>query len=432
MLLAFLQIVTFLVYLNANVINVGKTGAALPVLAIHVIFSMVIFGFLWLQRNLYVRLHFFLFLMLISWIFARVIIDLGDLDYLKSITIATSGGIILFYILGALLGASYQGLLLGVNGVQLCKIMLVLFFCLLAWMQYNFQQRLHPTLFFLTGGNDGYQRSGDFLSISFILASFLYLLVALRFMGRTWNPLGKALWLGIYLASVGMGITGAQLLGSNSATAVIAGVSLITVVMVLTVTERLLLKTYLKQRLSLPWSKCLIKRIAFISLSSLLLFALVFVLAIQAGDFDISTTRLFGFGAGTNTSLVSRYEILVSTGVDQLSYAPFLGNINVAYLTTGNSGRTLHSLFPYVMANLGLVGFIIVIFLFVCIFMQLIKESKHKGEGSFRSYRFSVVALYSFLIFLYLVLFANLSVGISWAVLWFALGFISRPLGFKN
>jgi hypothetical protein len=431
MLLVFLQISTLLVYLNTNIINVGEMGTALPFLGAYIGLSVLVLSFIWLQRRIYLRLHLLLFLLLVAWVSLRVIIDLGDTEYLKQITIATTGGILLFYLLGAFLGVSYNHLIVHVDGFLTKKLVLILFFFLMVWMLFNFSQRLHPRLFYLLEINGSYQRSGNFLSISVIIFSFLYLSLVLSRVGKYSRILSNTFWLIIYTVSSMMAMVGSQLFGSNSATAVILGVYLITLVMSLSVPRKVLLLSYLKGKLALPWSKRLFNRLSFMAIIGLSIFLISLVVAVYVSNFDITKLRLLGFGSGTNTSVQSRIEILMEVGWAQLSYAPFFGNMNVAYLTTGNSGRTLHSFFPYVMANLGLVGLSIVLLLIATALMQLYKESKVKSEVGMALYQGNMIAIYSIFILIYLLIFANLATGVSWIVLWFSLGFVSKPFGFK-
>lgn len=431
-LLVIFQLVSFLAYLNANIVNVGEMGTALPLLAVYVGFSAVIFFVLWLQRRLYIRFSLFFFLLLITWVATRVIIDLGDLEYLKQITVATTGGMLLFYLLGAFWGISYQNVLVSSEKRFFLKFSVCFFLCLMIWMLYIFSERLHPQLFYLLGVDGSYQRSGNFLSISFIVVSFIYLTLVVQRIGSKVSGLGGFFWLFIYTSSTVMALVGSQLFGSNSATAVILGVYLITLVVSLILPRKGIWLSYLEQKLALPWSKRLVKHLSFMALVGLALFAGLLVLVIGVTDFDVTSLRLLGFGSGTNTSLLSRIEILLETGANQLGYAPFLGNMNVAYLTTGNAGLTLHSFFPYVMANLGLVGLLIVLALFVSVLLQLYHETKQAKYTGLYAYQLNMVALYSIFLFLYVLFFANLSTGIEWPVLWFALGFVSKPFGFSE
>jgi len=431
-LLTFLQISVLLIYLNANVVNVGESGVATPFLAGYLVLSVMVFVFLWMQRTLYVRTHLFLFLLLIVWFALRIVVDLGDISKLKVLTIGTTGGMLFFYLLGALLGISYQSVVMKVDKIWLIKLILFLFLGLLLWMAYNFLQRLDPRLFYLTGIDGSYQRSGNFLSISYIIASFLYLLYSLKRIGGKMNRLSSVLWLSVYSISTLIALTGSQLFGSNSATAVILGVYLITLVMAFLVVREGFWVAYFRNQLVLPWSKNLLSRLVLLifvtSLSVVILFALVIIMT----GIDINSTRMLGFGAGSNISISSRFGILMETGFTQIGYAPVFGNINVAYLTSGDAGHYLHSFFPFIMANLGLVGLLITFILFAVVFIQLYREIKVKLDCSSFFYEKNMLALYSSCILIYLILFANLATSISWSVLWFTLGFVSKPLGFKS
>ncbi len=431
-ILAFIQASVLLIYLNANIVNVGESGPALPILAGYMGLSGLLFTLLVMKNKLYVRPHLFVFLLLISWIAFRVVVDLGDIYYLKQIIVGTTGGMLLFYLVGAFLSIGYQDVLMREENHWLTKLVLILFLGLLVWMTFQFSQRMRPDLFYLTGVAGAYQRAGNFLSISFIIVSFIYLLQSIHRIRIYNNRHNTWFWLSVYTISAFLAIICSQLFGSNSATAVILGVYLVTLIMSFLIRKKIFWLKFTQNKLSLPWSKQLIKRLVYMAFLGSFFFVALTVLLIIVTGFDITDTRLFGFGSGSNTSLISRIEILMAYGDDQLSYAPFLGNINVAYLTTGDSGKTLHSLFPYVIANLGLVGLSVVVVLFVAIFSQLYRQMKIKENLDSCSYQNSMLGLYSFFILLYLFLFANLATGVSWAVLWFTLGFVSKPFGFRG
>lgn len=427
-----LQLLSLLVYMNTNIVNVGEAGTALPLLLAYVSLSMVVFLTFWFKKKLYLRLHLLFFLLLVAWIALRISIDLGDIEYLKQVTIATTGGMLLFYCLGAFLSLSYQAVIMPSNRVTIAKFVILIFSILMIWMLYNFSQRMHQSLFYVTGVDGAYQRPGNFLSISFVTVSYLYLILVLKRIGQSSSALGGFFWLVVYTLSTLMALVGSQLFGSNSATAVIFGVYLITLVVTLVSTKKSIWLNYLNRSLALPWSKRLVKQLSMMATVGLLLFSGLLILAITATDFDITSLRLFGFGTGSNTSLLSRVSILMESGTAQLGYAPLLGNVNVACLTTGDAGRTLHSFFLNVMASLGLVGLAIVLILFTYVFMQLNREVKATViRSGLHSYQVNMVALYSIFILLYILFFANLATSFSWAVLWFTLGFISKPFGFR-
>ncbi len=431
MFLSFLQTVVFLSYLNANIINVGEMGTALPLLFANIFVSALLMQSLWLQKHFYVRVDLFIFLLLVVWVAFRVVVDLGDVGYLKQVTIATTGGMLLFYFVGASLNVCYQSLMRVEKSSYLSKLIFFIYLLMLIWMLYNFSQRLHSRLFYLAEVDGSYQRAGNFLSISFIIVSYFYLAISLKNVGAKNNACGKSLWIFLYTACVFLALVGAQLFGSNSATAVVSGVYLITVVMTLLATQKEVWTNYFRGNLALPFSKIVIKYLfAWVFVAIMLFTSFVFLIVVVA-EFDITQLRLFGFGSGTNTSIQSRVEILLENGSKQLGFSPVFGNMNVAYLTTGESGRYLHSFFPYVMSNIGLVGLFIIIILFVVSFLRLYNESTPKGDRSILTYKRCMVSIYSVYIVGYLIVFANLATSLSWAVLWFSLGFVSKPFGFK-
>jgi hypothetical protein len=431
-LLVSFQSATLLVYLKYNIVSIGSGGVALPVLAVFVGASVVLFLALWMKDRLYVRPHLFLFLGLVTWIAFRVVYDLGDLDRLKALTIATTGGMLLFYLMGAALRIGYQQLVQDERVRWPITLALSLVVFLLVWILLEFSGRLHSRYFLLTGIDGGYQRPGNSLSIVFLVFSFLFILGALKTQSLSSRLKSEVLWVTIYVAVAITMLGTAQLMGSNSATAVIAGVTVITLALAVFAPRRTAFLSYVRGRLALPLSKRLLRSMALSALVGLVAVVLGIAALIAATGFELERLRVLGFGTGRVSSLASRLDIMMEHGAAQLSYAPLFGNMNVAYLTTGNAGSTLHSFFPYVMANLGLVGLALVVLLFLTVFIQLYRESKARPSGGAYAYRWNMIAVYSFLILLYLLVFANLATGVSWVVLWFALGFISQPVTFRS
>ncbi|WP_020146554.1 hypothetical protein [Thioalkalivibrio sp. ALJ15] len=429
--LVFFHVAVLFLYLTLNIVNIGAGGVGLPVLAVYVTLSAAIVAKLWMRNQVYFRLHLVVFFALVAWVALRVWADVGDVERLKAITIATTGGMLLFYLMGAALRESYQRLLVADKARWMVVLLLAFVAILLVWVAVEFAGRLHTRLFLLTGIEGGYQRPGNFLSITFIVFSFLFVLRALVELGSCLRRGLELSWWVFYLSGTLLSLAMSQVMGSNSATAVIAGVSLITLATALVAPRRRLLRAYIHGQLALPWSRRLLVRFGGGLVAAGVVTAVALGVLVVVTELDVRGLRVLGFGSGSATSLMSRLDIMLEHGVAQLSYAPWFGNMNVAYLTTGNAGSTLHSFLPYVMANLGLVGLMLVLVLYLMVFAQLHRESRARPTGGAMAFRSSVIAIYSILILLYLFLFANLATGVSWVVLWFALGFISRPFGFK-
>jgi hypothetical protein len=430
-ILVLTQPLALLLYLNANIANVGEAGVALPVLAAYMVLSAVMFAMLWFHKNLLIGIHSFVFLTFVLWIAVRVIIDLGELEQLKAITVATTGGILLFYLIGALFSVSYFHILKYPQYTIVCSLVVLFFGGLMLFLLSSLLPRLREDIFYIAGANSAHQRPGNLLSISFIMVSAILLALSCRQAGCKSEALKFFFWIAVYSASAVTALISAQLIGSNSATAVVGGIFILTFMFLLLMRSRRLRQYYADGKLALPLSKhVLTAAVGFALFGLVALFLLIAALVWSTGS-DITSTRLLGFGAGTNTSVSTRIEILVETGVDQLSYAPLLGNMNVTFLTTGSEAATLHSFFLFIIANLGVVGLILALVLFILVFRQLLRTAKNEADAK-NSLEHALINLYCICVLLFLLVFANLTVGVSWAVLWFTLGFISQPFRFES
>lgn len=425
----YLQLILLLFYFIQNVISVGGFGTASSFLAVFLCLSFTFVFAVNLRNYLYIKPHFMLFVIFILWVSLKVVIDTGDTYVLRQVTIATTGGILFFYMLGTFLGITYYGALVPKGRLIFVKLSMFFFILMILWMLYNFGQRLRDDIFYLTDIDGAYQRSGNFLSMSFMINSFLFLLVVLkhRIINRR-----STFWYFLYGLSAVLSIVGAQLFGSNNATVVIVGLLSITVITALTVTSSKFYRRYLAGAISLPLSKTFTSRLFTYTALIIFTFAIFIGCIVFLTDFDFSRIRLFGFGSSSSSSLLSRVEILLQSGIEQLSYAPLYGNMNVAYIITGDSGRFIHSFFLFVIANLGLIGFFIVLLVFSSVFVQLYKSSKLLTDDGFLSFEIGALSVYSLFVFTFLLLFANITTDVSWSVLWFTLGLISKPIGFNK
>ena len=424
-ILFFFQISVLLVYLNLNVVNVGGDGVALQLLLIFFVTSLFLVTSLLKNGKIYLKNHLFLFSIFVVWISFRVIFDLGDIYYLKQITVATSGGILLFYMIGALVSLTSEHLLLNERNLVFIRWVFMVFFGLLLWMSYNFSLRVRSDIFYLNDVNGIYQRSGDFLSISFVIISLLHFVHILNISLKSGS---FKRYLFIYTVCAFLAIVGSQLFGSNSATAVSLGVFMITLVMMLVVRSKSIIFSYFNGDLNLPWSKTLFKFLIILSCCSFLALTATGSFLIYLSDFDLSGINLFSFdGSGVN-SLNSRFEIFAAQAFPQLGFSPWFGNMNVAYLTTGDEGKYIHSLFPYVLSHLGYLGFLILLTLFIAIFIQFYNLMKVNRYSGFMGYQRSMIALYNAFILFFLILFSNIATSVSWSVLWFSIGLFSVPV----
>ncbi|HFG2180017.1 TPA: hypothetical protein ACGF8R_003561, partial [Vibrio cholerae] len=106
-----IQIMVFIFYFYFNIINIGEEGQKIELLMFFVAITIVMFFLRSFNEEVVIKIHLLLFLMLIIWISIRVLTDKDDLDFLKQITIATTGGMFLFYCLGVALSISFYRML---------------------------------------------------------------------------------------------------------------------------------------------------------------------------------------------------------------------------------------------------------------------------------------------------------------------------------
>lgn len=419
---SFFQLILLFGYLGLNIQNVGEMGIALPLLAGFVgVSGLLVFNQV-IRLTLVLRLHLFIFLLLISWIALRVIIDLGDMNHLKQLTVATTGGMLLFFMIGNFARQALDKLNQTASSRLHLKLVIVLFALVSLAIFISFKDRLldRPDIFYIEGVEGGYQRPGNFLIMLFIMTSFAYLALAAH--PFTKGFLRFTIWLGIYTLGLVLALISSQMIGSNSATANLLAIYMMTSVISLLALSKRIRRRFNQGSLSLPLSKFTLKKLFVYSGVNLLVALFLAIIAIQVTGFDLSKTRAFGFGAGSNNSVTSRFDILLETGSAQLGHAPFLGNVNVAELTTGNAGRTLHNFIPNVMAELGLVGLILVLAILLYSFAVLIKNIKQAPTNP-SGLGMAVINFWLVFVFTWLFLYANFSVGKGWPVMWFFVGF---------
>ncbi len=407
-------------YLFSNVASVGNAGVALPYLAIYFLLGILL---VFLKNNLHipkVTVNFAFFLLFFFWISFRYLVDKdGTYDFMQ-VTIGTTGGIFTFYLLGLFIKEGLESL--QYNESSFFGLVL-LYTAFVVWLIFDFSERKMPDLFLLFDINGFYQRPGDFLSIGYLLFSYIF---ALSFISKKVNSIGFIIYPFIfYTLNTVLLLMCSQLIGSNSATAVIIGVYSLSVVFSISTNKRLLIDLCGTENKGNKLVKYLISwmKNSFIFVGISLVFTTSLILCT---DFDLSKLRVFGFGAGRNSSLESRNDILVRWGVEQISHAPIFGNIDVAYQVTGDAGIILHNFLPSIWANLGLYGlfifFLILFFIYRQNFSTVLRvEKNHPSRVLIKK----AASIYSSIILLFLFLFANISTSYSWIVFWFAAGFFS-------
>lgn len=429
-LLAVLQTVLLWIYFYENILAVGELGTALIFLAAFFFCSFLYFCFQVAKRGLVFEKHFLVFFLFVFWVSFRVIVDL-DLERLKQMTIATTGGFCLFYAIGFFSGEFIRRGFLRKGG-EFFGVMLISTFSIFSYLLYSsFDGRRRVDLMLLDGIEGGYQRPGNFLSMGFLIFSCVFIL-HLSNIGMRRKNIILFFWVFVYLATTGFLLLCAQLMGSNSATVVVLGICLISVSMVFFFVGGRFYSEYIVAGGRLPFSKVLRGMVGRIIAALIFLFFSL-VWAIDYFEIDLNLMRFLNFGEGVNTSVNSRWEIILDFGIEQIAYAPVFGNANVAYLVTKNSGLTLHNFLPNLWAELGLVGIFIFSAMLFFVFSR-VKKNLSSGifygmSGDFKSF---VLFVYGLSVMFFSFVFANISAGYSWPFIWFVFGFFISPIRFAG
>ncbi|MBK9624801.1 MAG: hypothetical protein IPO38_09665 [Rhodocyclaceae bacterium] len=124
-------------------------------------------------------------------------------------------------------------------------------------------------------------------------------------------------------------------MGSNSATAIVAVFTLLSISICFLLLSKRILKEYKIKGGRIFRLKNVIFIFSMSFVRIMITIAAIFLCITWYLDLDITQTRIFGFGEFESSSLSSRGQILSQWGLKQILYAPFLGNVNVAYLVTG-------------------------------------------------------------------------------------------------
>jgi hypothetical protein len=423
-LLGLFQFFLLFFYLVINIIKVGEAGSALALLICFFTISILQIGFQGIRQKLKIRLHFFVFLMFVFWVAFRLTLDFGDLYYLKQIIIATTGGIFLFFLMGTFVKSSLETISLTGENNSPQKFILVFSFFAFSVVYFIFSNKIEGSdIFLMENIAGGYQRAGNYLIIIFIVISYVYLSIVSKL---NIGMFSFFFWFCIYGLNMTLMLVESQMMGSNAATANIFCIYLITIVI-----------SFLRffKNLQKNFSINIYMFFALVKTSFFMIFMLAFlgVFLINLTDFDVNRTRIFGFGSGENTSVTSRFEIIFKNGMDQMGYSPVFGNSNVAYLTTGNAGATLHNFTPNIFAELGLVGLLLLNLLLLIVFVILIKNIKKLSiENSHQRFSEIILNFWLLIVLMFLFLFANAAVGKEWPVIWFYIGFSINILIFKN
>jgi len=369
-----------------------------------------------------VPLALFLLLFTLRWV-----VDTGDPQAVKAVTVATSGGVLLFLAVGWAAALAIEGIaealrarpgLIGA-GLRLWVLGLLAVVAVLGVEAWSVRQPIGGgSMLANLGGR--YQRPGNLLIILVALAAAgtcVMLLVAQRRRGiRPWAALGA---LGGPLAALTIvaAVLG-QLFGSNIAAVAIVAIGLFTLAAMLAVpiwAQRVPILA-LGRRLLLGVAVVLLPLVG-IALAAMLLLAI-----------EPDRLRITGFGTGRVSSLESRWR-LWSNFPTHFADSPLLGNMLVDAETTGQ-GTYVHSFAAMLLTHTGVAGFLLFLTVVGLAVASLLLRPGQPPllEAPGRGRADGVVAAGLLLV---VVGIAAVGTAITWAPLWFVLGLAAPPLVFE-
>lgn len=429
-LLFFIMLGILLVYLFINIKLIGKGSFALILLVFFVMIGVFLIVLeIILKKGIYIKKSF-LFLVLF-FLYLIINITINRPNDLKRMLIATSGGIILFYVLGSLISINLLSIkekVLNSNRFLnifnfLCIIFTLLFVTLLVDTFTTLMINIRADLFLIADLNGAYQRPGSFLLIAFFIYSFITVFfIFVNSYVKRYKFISFILF-GLYCLVTIVAMMLSQMIGSNNALVNLIGLLFITKMFYILI--NFLNSKYLLSNIKLNIKKIFLSKLTrklfssiFIALFVVILLLVIFVNTL---DIDLDKFRIFGYGSGEISSVSNRLALWDNFLV-HFNYNPIFGNIAVDCLTTGK-GSYVHSFPASLLTHLGIVGFL----LFFVYLYTAIKETLNNNNNLYFNNLFS---LYSIVVFIGIFVIASLAVFITWIPLWFLLGLIFPPVIF--
>jgi len=428
-------------YLKSNISGIGEGSLNLPFLGLFVVLCGILI--LWhstTARSIVIRRSTWLLSLFLLYFAFRIVVDIGSVEGLKAYTAGTTGGVILFYILGTLAaiitGKNLKNARCSKNYLKYFTICFIVYiivsYGLLLKIFFELGSRLQTDMFIISGRDGAYQRPGNFLVMCYLMLLTLYAqFIALKSAGPLFcSRLASVTIFTLFTVYTLTSLLIAQMIGSNNATVSIAGLGLITTAVVMLLWLKSI-QQYLTA-LSLNFTRLFFGKISsrlavFGVLALVILTCLTLSISYYFG-IDLTMTRLGGFGTGEFSSMSSRIALLGNFS-NQFNYSPIFGNMDVDRLTTG-SGSYVHSLVATLLTQTGFLGF----FLFAAyLFLGLKERLKLEYEKSAECVLSNnIFNLFSLLFLSTVLLIAVVATSFLSATLWFSLGMFIVGVRFNS
>lgn len=376
-------ILFLMVSVNSVVLNSDKNYNFL--IYLYIFFSFVGVFFNLFTARILVYKHFLIFILFLFYFAFKAVFQYSDLSRFFSYSLGTSGGVVLFYFLGTFLT---------LNVIKNKRVVgffsnkyWILIFCLvflnlgLSLVLKNALVNVRSDIFLISDLEEGYQRAGDFLTILFFIGTIFVFFILKRVGEISVSFLVFCLYL-IMLFLVG---AISQIIGSNK--------GLVIPVLMCFSAFFIFLKDFKGRG----------KNIA----KSFLLGGGGVILVYVFLKFDFSSLRVLGYGTGESSSLQSRYEIFVRNFYVHFTHSPYVGDLNVDTLLTGQ-GSYVHSFLFFTLTHFGIIGFLILSYYIFSCYRSIIGENEQLKLNK--------------MIFIVILGISILSTAVFWPVIWFVMG----------
>ncbi len=435
-----MSLIIFDYYLTANV-------GSFESIMLHYLVIFIFFGTLfYVWRSLtsnFVYCRISTWFLIFFWIYFsfRIAFDLDSFDTLKAYTVATSGGIILFYILGMIVGnildQHINYALRTKNYIQHFTIFFIIYLIVTLAFQINTYyvaiSNLRSDIFLIKDNDAMYQRPGDYIVISFLIMLSIYVLYLSithqkkYFLKRIADFIIFSL---IFIHALLLMFL-SQIIGSNKGTVVIAGIiiTFYSGYLIITKNSGILLRFYKNFNIASILKIGFLYKFVVFSTAILSLFAAIIFSISWLIQVDLTLTRLGGYGSLDFSSMSSRVALINSFST-HFAWDPFFGDMNVDCKTTG-CGSYIHSFFGSLLTHTGLIGFFTMC---VYIFLALKELTKKRFINPKLENKkvLTIINLYYMLSFLFILFFATIGTFITWSVIWFSMGLFFKAIIFRK
>jgi hypothetical protein len=430
-LFSFVFLFSFVYYLFLNISQPDKGSVALITLVFTFAIGIMFLSYRMIfSKKILIKHSGLIIGVWFTYFLLKIIYDLG-VNHIHDQMTSTSGGILLFYLLGVIFATILDTILKYRYRKRnsLLTYLYILLYILIGIFIITISVKFSEisvvsysgTLNYIPEYEGLYQRPADFLAISFVILSLL-LIMTLEDKKKSFVFFNIL----IYVFLIILGIYSLQLLNSNKIVPLLL-VQLLLMVILFNknifnnIGTLLTKKRHIKIRILLL-NKTIVKKTLKYFIVSIVLIAMFLILSSLA-DYDLLKFRVFSImDSDQGGSLINRFKTY-KFFYEQFNYSPIFGTLEIKDII---GGKNTHSFVLELLVNTGLIGFLLLFtYMGSIVIEQINKKYEHKDILLLKKDFFSFIYLWVVFIL------ACFSVGINWPPIWFMFGLVSPPFKLK-